>query len=261
MMTKSYTKSELTCQIRKMGVKPNDLLTVHTALRAVGNIETEGKSGAHILIEALKDAVPQGLLLIPSHTFKNIREEPVFNIRETMHCIGTVPSVAVTLANEAYDRGDKTCIRSFHVSHSVVAFGEKALEYTEGDRKAESAMSDGGSYAKLYEQGGKILLIGIGIECNTFIHRAYEALEPQNIPKPYNITSTDYDRSVVTRVVRNAPGGAKWYKNHLDWLDEHGGLVRGKIGNAPALLCDARLCQQMVLELKEEVRKELALQG
>ena len=46
--------------------------------------QLEGPGGA-----AVGAAVPEGLLLIPTHTFRNIREDgPVFNVRSTMPCIG-----------------------------------------------------------------------------------------------------------------------------------------------------------------------------
>ena len=124
-----YTEEMLLRQLQDMGIRPTDTVIAHTSLKAVGQLDTTEKTGAEVLIAALRRAVPQGLLLIPAFTYANIREVPVFDIRNTMPCVGAVPCVAAKMANEAYDRGDKTCVRSFHVSHSVVAFGERAAEY------------------------------------------------------------------------------------------------------------------------------------
>ena len=84
-----YTQSQLTCDVRALGVRPDDVITVHTSLKAVGAIDAAGSTGADIFIDAMRAAVPEGLLLIPTHTFRNIREDgPVFNVRSTMPCIG-----------------------------------------------------------------------------------------------------------------------------------------------------------------------------
>ena len=135
-----YTQSQLTCDVRALGVRPDDVITVHTSLKAVGAIDAVGSTGADIFIDAMRAAVPEGLLLIPTHTFRNIREDgPVFNVRSTMPCIGTVPCAAVIRANRAVDAGDATCVRSLHVSHSVAAFGSGAREFVRADRLSRAA--------------------------------------------------------------------------------------------------------------------------
>jgi len=93
-----HTEQSLAADIRALGVTSTDLLTVHTALKKVGTIDTSQKSGAEVLIDALRSCVSEGLLLIPAHTFRNVRETPVFDIRRTMPCIGAVPCVAVEMA-------------------------------------------------------------------------------------------------------------------------------------------------------------------
>lgn len=67
-------------------------------------------------------------------------------------------------------QGGKTCVRSFHMSHSVVAFREKAYEFTRDDNMAKTPMPPFGSYAKLKEYNAKILLVGIDFSSNTFFH-------------------------------------------------------------------------------------------
>lgn len=59
-----------------------------------------------MLIDALRASVFDRILMIPAHTFVNIREKPVFNIRSTKPCIGALPQAAVELANRAYAEGD-----------------------------------------------------------------------------------------------------------------------------------------------------------
>ncbi len=249
-----YTQVQLLEGIKALGVKETDLLTAHTSLKSIGEIETgKAASAAETLILALKESVKKGLLFIPAHTFSNIRQTPVFDVRNTMPCIGGVPCAAVEMANRAYDRGDKTCVRSMHVSHSVVAFGEKALEYVADDVKAESPVPMFGCYGKLLSQGGKILFIGTKLSNNTFIHAIDEYVQPEGMSAPYEITAIDYEGNKTTRIARNCQGPSAKYVWYQPYLEEAGALVYGKIGDADCILCDAKKCFDVVVKNRRAV--------
>ena len=98
-----FTEKSLICDIRALGIEEGDLLTVHTSLKSIGEIDGNGKSGAEVVIDALRACVSKGILMIPAHTYQNIREVPVFDIRRTMPCIGTLPRVAVEMANRVFE--------------------------------------------------------------------------------------------------------------------------------------------------------------
>ena len=244
-----YTTQSLIADIKSLGIQPSDVLTVHTSLKSIGRIDDREATGAEVLISALKSCVPDGLLVIPSHTYANILEDPVFDIQRTMPCIGAVPCAAVALANAAWKRQDKTCIRSFHPSHSVVAFGKDAWNFVKDDRYAQIPMADNGCYDKLHRLGAKILLIGVGLERNTFIHRIDEifgetylaAGEIRPLEK-YPITGIDYDGTVYPRLARNCnqPAPSRCYPQYQSLLEKAGALHYGKIGNADVMVCDAK---------------------
>ena len=249
-----YGYSKILSDIKALGVQKNDILTVHTSLKSVGEIDTTGyKNAAQTLIYALRESVKDGLLLIPSHTYSNIRQVPVFDIRNTMPCIGGVPCAAVEMANEAFDRGDKTVLRSMHVSHSVVAFGKGAAEYIADDQKAQSPVPMFGSYGKLLAKGGKILFIGTPLSNNTFIHAIDEFLQPEGMSAPYEITAVDYDGSKTKRIARNCQGPSAKYVGYQPYLDEAGALTYGKIGDADCMLCDAKKCFEVVKAYRRQV--------
>lgn len=247
-----YTKKELTKQIKKLGIKPNDIITIHVSLKAVGEIEKCGKTTAEVFIEAVKDTVPDGLLVIPSHTYSNIREVPVFNIRETMPCIGAVPTVAVKMANEAYDKEDKSCVRSFHVSHSVVAFGKGAYEFTRDDSWAKTPMPCFGSYAKLRQYNAKILLVGVGFSSNTFIHMIDEYIAPESLSCEYPITGIDYDGKKHQRYARNCSEPAHLYPQYQPFLERAKALSYGKIGDADVIVCDAKKTFDTIIKIRQD---------
>ena len=249
-----YTQAYLTEQIRALGVNETDLLTAHTSLKSVGQVCVErGETAAETLISALCDSVKNGLLFIPAHTFSNIRQTPIFDVKNTMPCIGGVPCAAVEMANRAYERGDKTCVRSMHVSHSVVAFGKTAQEYVADDIRAESPVPMFGCYGKLLTLGGKILFIGTNLSNNTFIHAIDEYVQPEGMSAPYEITAVDYEGNKTVRIARNCQGPSAKYVGYQPYLEEAGALTFGKIGDANAMLCDAKKCFEVVLKMRGKV--------
>ncbi len=239
-----YSKSQLLRQLVELGIEPTDTITVHTSLKAIG--ETE--SGAEGLIEVLREAVHDGLLLIPTHTYVNISELPSFNVRTTLPCIGTLPRIAMELANSAVDSGDTTCRRSLHPSHSVVAFGKSAAEYIENDAFATTAMPLDGSYGKLHAVHGKILLVGVDLTKNTFIHVIDEQMRG-GIAKNRHVTVVDYDGGETVRDVLDTYGRSSYYERYRPALDKAGALSYGRLGDADVIVCDAAICYDTITAL------------
>ena len=248
-----YNENQLLEQIQALGIRETDLLTVHTSLKSVGAIQTNGVTAAETLISALRKSVKNGLLFVPAHTYSNIRETPIFDIRNTMPCIGGVPCAAVEMANRAYDSNDDTCIRSFHVSHSVVAFGENAKEFVADDINAVSPVPMFGCYGKLLSMRGKILFIGTKLSNNTFIHSIDEYLQPEGMSAPYEITAIDYEGNKTTRIARNCQGPSAKYVGYEPYLQAADALTYGKIGDANCILCDAKKCFDVVVKTRKTV--------
>lgn len=254
-----YTEQQLTEQLKKMGIRSTDTLIVHTSLKSVGKIDDCEKSGADILLSALRACVADGLLLVPAFTFANIRQEPVFNVRTTMPCIGAVPCTAVKYANEAYDNGDRTVIRSLHPSHSVVAFGKTAQEHIKDDEKASTPTPMFGSIGKLLQNDAKILLIGLGVMSTTFIHAVDEHLEPDGISAPYPITFTDYEGNVTKRFACNCQGPSGMYHVYEPYLEKSNALTYGKLGDAECRIILTQKCFEVVSATRETVFKPACL--
>ncbi len=245
-----FDENYLIRDIRALGVGDGDLLTVHTSLRAIGEIDSSEKSGAHVVIDALRACVSKGILMIPAHTYKNIREVPVFDIRQTMPCIGTLPCVAVEMANQAVDKGDRTCVRSMQVSHSIVAFGEHAYDFVECDRTVRTRTPMAGCYGKLYYDGGKILLLGVDLSKNTYIHAIDEHIDA-TVYGALAVTVTDYDgKCWVQEELKTQGPAAATFIRYKEALDAAGAITYGKIGNAESMLIDARKCYDVVMEIR-----------
>ena len=109
-----YSKEMLKEQIKAMGILPSDTVLIHTSMRAVGEVE----GGADGLIDAFQDYLQDGLFLVPTHTWANVnRDNPQYDVRSAVPCIGTLPRVAAF-------RPDG--IRSLHPTHSIWATGKNA---------------------------------------------------------------------------------------------------------------------------------------
>lgn len=248
-----YSKSDLIRHIRALGIQPTDTVMVHTSLKSIGIIDPEDKTTAEIYIDALREVLSEGLLLIPTHTWATVREDgQEFNVRTSLPCIGAVPTAAVKLAEAAHDAGRTDCVRSLHPTHSVVAFGPRALEYTCGDSTAETPAPRQGSFGKLYEENGKILLVGVNQGRNTFFHAVDEYLDIPNrlCDHPVHLTVRDYEGNVTPRTLtRHSHSMSDYFMNYEAFLEHRSAISFGRIGDALTRVCDARKCTHAIAEL------------
>ena len=65
----------------------------------------------------------------------------------------------------------------------LFGFLKEAESFVKGEEKCASPAPVGSCISRLYEEGGKVLLIGVGHERNTFLHSVDERL---NIPDRVN---------------------------------------------------------------------------
>lgn len=257
-----YTKNDLLRELRALGIGPGDTLMVHTALRAVGEIDPAGKTTAEVYIDALREAVGEdGLLLIPAHTWANVRNDgEVCDLRETMPCIGAVPTAAVKLACLAQKGGGAECLRSHHPTHSVVAFGRESRAYVENDRYATTPTPWNGSFGKLYARGGKILLTGVDQGRNTFFHAVDEWLDIDDriLAEPAQLSVRDYDGTLRPQPIhRHKRSMSHFFMNYEPYLLHTGAVKLGRLGDAVVRVCDAVACAHAIAKLWENADHDL----
>ena len=137
------------------GVPRTAKVTIRASIKSIGGIE----GGADGLIDALKNYLSDGLLLVPTHTWATVTPaNPVYDVRRTPPCIGT-------LADAAAFRRDG--FRSLHPTHSMTGFGREAESYLAGEENAKTPTPVGGALSRLVEEDGYVLLtigfcIGLG---------------------------------------------------------------------------------------------------
>ena len=242
------TKAQIAELLGQWGLQKQDKVMVHASLRSIGEIE----NGADGLIDALKDYLSQGLLLIPTHTWDNVDgDNPFFDVRETEPCIGALACVAAKRTDG---------IRSLHPTHSVAAFGPHAAQFVAGEERCASPAPPGSCVSRLYEEGGKVLLLGVGLDKCTYLHAVDERLGiPDRLKKStFTVTIRDYDGNEFPAppfhehfTEASDRCVSEYYGNYLPAFLYHGAVSEHRLGGARVLLCDCRKmtdCAKMIWE-------------
>ena len=131
----------------------------------------------------------------------------------------------------------------------MVIFGdrEKAEAFAADEPYVTSGTAPESCYGKLYTMGGKVLLVGVAQNRNTYLHAVDEILGiPDRLSeKPYK---TAVKRLSGEMVERETYGHRTSFTNDVSLrfvkyetaFRYHRAIIDGFIGNAPAQLCDAR---------------------
>ena len=234
-----YTIEQLKEQIRAMGIRPDDTVLIHTALRSVGPVE----NGADGVIDAFCEVLTDGLFLVPTHTWANVnRENPVYDVRSTVPCIGALPTVAAFR---------KDGFRSLHPTHSITGFGKRAAAYLAGEENAGSPCPPHGAWGRLLGEKAKILLLGVGLTRNTYIHAVDEMLGlPGRLSEPISLTIIDHkgrEHQVTFR--KHDQGGSEYFDNYRLPMIYCDALTFGKLGNATVGIFDTVKGTEMLRHL------------
>ena len=250
------TRNNVFNLLESLGIRHDDVLTLHASLREIGPIE----GGADGLIDALKEYLCDGLLLIPTHTWANVNAaSPKFDVRSTVPCIGTLAKVAAFR---------KDGIRSLHPTHSMVAFGKNARAYIQGEEKSATPCPVGGALSRLYEVGGKILLVGVGHERNTYLHAVDERINrPNRLAQtgfPLEITDWDGNTFRTEDFHPHQTEGincwlSEYYRNYKHALDVTGAVQYGWLGNALVYCCDCRKMTDVIMRIWSHADRDVCI--
>ncbi|MBR4224547.1 MAG: AAC(3) family N-acetyltransferase [Oscillospiraceae bacterium] len=240
------------------GIEPDDKITIHASLRSVGPIE----NGADGLIDGITSYLTEGISLIPTHTWDEVgRDHPYYDVRTTVPCIGILAKVAAFR---------KDGVRSLHPTHSVTAFGKDAAAYVAGEERCASPAPVGSALSRLYEEHGKVLLIGVGHERNTYLHSVDERLGiPDRLKDDgFVITIKDYDGNEIktppfhTHFTKAADTCvSEYYPNYKEALAYTGAVTYSQLGDALVYVCDAVKMTDTVKMLWERTDHDLCIKA
>lgn len=230
-----YSKDMLEGQLEVMGLKRSDTVLVHSSMKAIGDVE----GGAETVLDALMSYFGEGLLIMPAHTWAYMKQDgQIFDPAASPSCVGV-------LTDLFYKR--EGVVRSLHPTHSVAAYGKNAAEYTAGEENCNTPCTPGGCYDRLRSVNGKILLVGVGHERNTFIHSVEEVLNVPNrlSDKPKMFFTVMPDGSLKKIYMRshynaNQPHISEDFVKLTRAFYEKGAARKAVLGDAECILCDAR---------------------
>ena len=223
-----------------IGVSASDTVIIHSSMKAIGEVSR----GCDGLIDGFKSYLSDGLFLVPTHTWANVGEDqPVYDVRKTLPCIGALPTVAAFR---------KDGIRSMHPTHSVAAFGKRAKEFVAGEENCTTPCPIGGVWSRLYDEDAKILLLGVKLNRNTYIHAVDELLNiPNRLRDPIPLTLIDYDGNArVIQFRKHGQTGSEEYDEKYRADFERAQVIKtARLGNAEVGIVSARGCTEVLKKL------------
>ena len=252
---KMFQKEELIEQIRAMGITPSDTVLIHTSMHAVGEVE----NGAHGVIDAFRDYLSNGLFLVPTHTWASVnKEQPVYDVRSTIPCIGALPRAAAFKLDG---------IRSLHPTHSIWAIGKGAAQYIQNEENAPTPGTPGYAWDRLAEVNAKILLVGVGNDKNAFIHAVEEVADIPDrlLREPFEVTIYDwygnvYHHPYAGHYCSKSNDVSRQFVNFEKPLVELGAQKFGKLGNAQVRIVDAKMCRDIILKIYSRADRDLCIE-
>ena len=236
-----YTKQDLLANLSAIGVNPKGTLKVHLSYKAIGEVDGQGDT----VLDALMKYMQNGLLVLPSHTWNNVRTpNPIMDVLYTPTCVGILTELF---------RKREGVYRSLHPTHSVAAFGKDAKSFVAGEERLTTPCGEGGAYYKLWERNAQILLVGVDFTRNTFIHgmEEWDGAEGTIKEKPEDYFVINHaGQRLHTPLHRHCArlGSATFSKLEPQAIQE-GILTLGKFGYATTRLMQAKPLREMVAGL------------
>lgn len=228
------TKEDLKKQLRDMGLLATDSVMIHSSMKAIGDVE----GGADTVVDALLEYFSEGLVMVPTHTWKQMSADyNIFDPKTEPACVGIIPNIFMKR---------KGVVRSLHPTHSIAAYGKGANVYISGEENISTPCAPEGCWGRLKTINAKILLIGVTHIRNTYIHAIEEMLDvPERFTKnPVRFYIKMPDSTLKpTDVYRHYNSTTDHISESFDKLLEGyeatDAVKRTKFGFAETFLCDA----------------------
>ncbi|MBI2474096.1 MAG: aminoglycoside N(3)-acetyltransferase [Candidatus Taylorbacteria bacterium] len=165
-MTTLYTyndaeigSSDFSDALRQLDINRGDTLFVHSDVGVFGKLAAISKEDLlGNIFEVLKTAVgPNGNLIVPTFTYSFCNKE-TYDIQKSPSTVGVFTE---------FFRKQKDVTRTSHPIFSTALWGKDALKLSEIDMDSFGSRS---IFAKIVENGGKLLFFGAPFHSCTFLH-------------------------------------------------------------------------------------------
>lgn len=236
-----HTKQSLIAQLESAGIDRLGTVLMHSSMKKIGDVE----GGADTVLDALSEYMKDGLLVLPTHTWSYINaDNPKFYVETSEVCVGILPELFRKLPG---------VVRSLHPTHSVAALGKDAAAFTEGDERWDTPCHRESAWGRLLDRKATILLVGVDLRRNTFIHGIEEWVDiPGRLTdgheQLYTVLADGTEIPVPSRRHCGLPWSEHFWKVE-GVLEEHGALFRSKLGDADVLVCDTVKTTEVLTEM------------
>lgn len=237
----AYRKDDLIKALETLHINKKGTLLVHSSMKSIGEVE----GGADTVLDALSEYMSEGLLVLPTHTWSYINESnPKFYVKDSKVCVGILPEIF---------RKREDVVRSLHPTHSVAALGKLAQKFIEGHEQWDTPCARKSPWGKLLDYEAQIMLLGVDLRRNTFIHGVEEWLDiPGRLTNEkqalYVVLPDGREISVPSR--RHTPYHWSEYFWKVDeFLEEHGAMRKGKFGKATVRICETKPMTKLLNQL------------
>lgn len=239
-----HTQQSLLDQLHQLGIDRRGTLLVHSSMKSMGEVE----GGADTVLDAFTDYMKDGLLVLPTHTWSTINaSNPMFHVESSPCCVGILPELF---------RKRPGVVRSWHPTHSVAAIGQDAVAFTKDDHLYDTPCARGSAWGKLLDRKATILLVGVDLKRNTFIHGVEEWVDiPGRLTDEHEQLYTVLPDGTEISVPSRRHCGLSWSEHFwkVDKVLQRKGAMRlGKLGDAIVRVCDAAMVEAVITEMLRE---------
>lgn len=237
-----YTKKQLLEDMEQLNINKNGTLLIHSSMKSIGEVEGGADTVLDIFCEYMKD----GLLTLPTHTWSYIKEENTeFSVTDSKVCVGILP--------ELFRKRDGV-VRSWHPTHSVAAIGKDSKEFVGDDHRYTTPCARGSAWGKLLDRNATIMLLGVDLRRNTYMHGVEEWLDVEGRltegREQLYVTTEDGERILVPQHRHHGQRWSEHFWKVEDVFLEFSAMRIAKFGDATVRLVDARkvydILEQMI---------------
>lgn len=213
-------------------------------MKSIGPVEGD----ADTVLDAWTEYMREGLLIFPTHTWKQLRCEPaIFDSRTLPSCVGILPELF---------RHRPGVVRSLHPTHSVAALGKKAAAYTAGEETSTTCCPREGCWGRLLDLDAEILFLGCTLRSNTFLHgvEEWEGISDRLDEKAQHITiigpdGEEYHTDMHRHNCLACDDVSKNYIKMEPVFAKHGAIRYGRFGDAKCVIGNARRMRDVTVEM------------
>lgn len=225
-----HSKASLMNDLNQMGIDGRGTLLMHSSMKSIGEVE----NGADTVLDALSDYMREGLLVLPTHTWSYVNaSNPKFYKESSPSCVGILPEVF---------RKRPGVHRTNHPTHSVAALGKDAAAFVQGDERFDTPCHRESAWGKLLDRQATIILVGVDLRRNTFIHGIEEWMDiPGRLTDGHEELVTVLGDGTEIQVPSRRHCGLSWSLHFWkveEVLIEQGAVKMGKLGDAVVRVCD-----------------------